>query len=629
MSDLFKSLKPTAHVSRNSFDLSQKHVFSLKAGLISPVACVETVPNDYFQVDLASTIRSMTLNRPAFIRGKFSFDSYFVPYSQLWHPFNQFISQRTDKHSSSQKGHSYCPVINLGALLNAIYSIYRGADDSDPDDDVFFDIFGNNVAEGMIRMLDMLGYGNFSVLLHGFDLDDQKAEAFCDGYKAKYVNLFRAAAYQHIWYDIYRNKYYDIPDSDGDDDYIEAFNFDDLSCSTFATSILDCPSWSVSMSDSDRQKLYRVVKIFSLRYCQWKKDIFTSSMPGQQFGAVSTVQVSTGVVSSSETEGISSYETGSDEDKWHNLVVDTTEMVTSNGNTSLKQSDGEIWHTHSIGSHTHEFTYRNPATKFDVLSLRKAEMLQAWKQATLRAGNMTDDNFRAHFGVEPRFDSDENVVRLQSWEAPFAINSVEATASTSEAVNGAVGDLAATGSSFVQGSQIDYRCQDFGVIVVVAYFRPEADYRSLMMDKANTLYEQFDFFTPEFQNLGLEAIPLSAYDNISNSGHGNDIIGYSPRYAMYKQAIDKIHGEFISYDVQDGEFDGSLTAWAAPRVEDLAYFGDTTQRKISSFYVNPSVLDSVLGVRASENQNTDQFVVNTMLSVKAIRPMSVLGLPQF
>ena len=33
---------------RNVFDLSQRHIFSAKAGQIIPVACVDTVPGDKF-----------------------------------------------------------------------------------------------------------------------------------------------------------------------------------------------------------------------------------------------------------------------------------------------------------------------------------------------------------------------------------------------------------------------------------------------------------------------------------------------------------------------------------------------------------------------------------------------------
>ena len=100
--DFLNLLKPKVHPSKNGFDLSRKHVFSSKAGQLKPCLAVETVPGDNFEIDVTSLTRTMTLNTAAFLRGKQRYDFFFVPYSQLWHPFNQFISQRTDKHSMTQ-----------------------------------------------------------------------------------------------------------------------------------------------------------------------------------------------------------------------------------------------------------------------------------------------------------------------------------------------------------------------------------------------------------------------------------------------------------------------------------------------------------------------------------------------
>ena len=122
MADLFKSLKPKAHLAKNGFDLSRKHVFSSQAGMALPCLSLETVPGDHFEIDLAALSRTQTFNTAAFLRGKQRYDFFFVPYTQLWHPFNQFITQRTDKHSSNQKGHIFAPVIELSSLLRFIYS---------------------------------------------------------------------------------------------------------------------------------------------------------------------------------------------------------------------------------------------------------------------------------------------------------------------------------------------------------------------------------------------------------------------------------------------------------------------------------------------------------------------------
>ena len=606
--DLFKALKPTAHPSKNGFDLSRKHVFSSKAGQALPCLSVETVPGDHFEIDLASLSRTETFNTAAFLRGKQRYDFFFVPYTQLWHPFNQFISQRDDAHSVLQKGHIYCPVISLGTIIKFIHEFFiREELQQDGTDD----IMGFSRLQNLIRLLDLLGYGNFQWLT-SLDYDSQDWQAIIDTYSTKYVNVFRLAAYQHIWYDYYRNKYYDVGNTGGIDTpegetygfpYVNGFNFDDIDCSTFASSVIP---WGIPGTN----EFYRLRTMFDLHYVQWKKDLFTSALPSQQFGAVSSVDI----------VGKNIFVGGTQE---------TNDVVSVNASAS-NRNGLFVSSNHNTGTYADRYSFNIPSA-FDVLTLRKAEALQQWKQATLRAGNMTDDSFKAHFGVEPYYSADENVNYLGSFSAALQVNAVESTSSTGQAVNGKVGDLAATGTCLVNGNKIKFDCRDYGVIMCIASFLPESEYKSNALDKANTLYEQFDFFTPEFQNIGLEAVSLSecSFGDIASA---NEVIGYSPRYHQYKTAVDKCFGEFadtsayLDSTTETYHHFGSLKAWVSPRSEYVTLEG---QRYLKSFYVTPNVYNNVFGVRADGTQLTDQFLNNVFFDIKAIRPMSVLGLPEF
>lgn len=597
MADLFKALKPHASLAKNGFDLSRKHVFSSQNGMALPCLAVETVPDDYFEIDLASLSRTQTLNTAAFLRGKQRFDFFFVPYSQLWHPFNQFISQRTDKHSTLQKGHIYCPVVSLRSILEFIWEGYNANAK---------DMMGYKLADNAIRLLDLLGYGDFRWITES---TQQNMDSLLSLYDGKYVNVWRLAAYQHVWYDYYRNKYYDVDDTGGIAvdpnvpasyfaDYISAFNFDDIDCSTFANSIIPV-NGGFNEYGQPTGGFVRLTNLLGLRYIQWKKDLFTTALPSQQFGAVSSVDIS-GVRISFDNYSLDSY-----------VAADPISFYSSSG------VNREV----SIPS------------AFDVLSLRKAEALQQWKQNTLRAGQMTDDSFEAHYGVKPYYEGDENVNYLGSFSSALQINSVEATAASTSSVNGSVGDLAATGTIVVNGSKLKFECKDFGVIVCIASFLPESEYSSNALDKANTLHEQFDYFTPEFQNIGLEAVALNNVNLNIDKSQLNQVIGYAPRYWMYKTAVDKVFGEFKDtaslYDgttIQDETIGGSLEAWVAPREE---FTAGSNQRYLKTFYVDPKIYNNVIGIYADSAQNTDYLIHNVFFDIKAIRPMSVLGLPQF
>lgn len=592
-------LKPQADVSKNVFDLSRKHVFSSKPGQLLPVLSVETVPGDKFKIDLASLQRTMTLNTAAFVRGKFKYDFFFVPYSQLWHPFNQFISQRDDKHSTRQLMHNYCPLIDLPNFLFGLFEA-NGADASYCP----VDVFGADCPRDIVRLMDLLGYGNFDALL---DMDDTAAGEFIQEFAGVKLNLFRIAAYQHIFYDYYRNKYYDVDVTGGPNseaylgfyrDYLKLFNFDDLTCSS-----VDNATLPFSTDD----ELKRLLNLFTIRYHGWKKDLFTSALPSQQFGAVSSVDISSDAIhfvpgaNEPQTQRIDYYSLVSPSDSSHIVAVKNNSII-ANGYSGS-------W---------------NIPNAFDVLSMRKAELLQRWKQNTLRAGNMTDDSFRAHFGVEPFYDSDENVRYLGSFESVLQINPIEATAATQSNVNGKVGDIAATGSSVTNGKSIHFECNDFGIIQCIASFVPDIEYRSDMIDKNNRLYEQFDFFTPEFQNIGLDPLIGADFDctsnvNAASSPYRLAVFGYAPRYWNYKTAVDKCFGEFAH---------GALKPWVAPR--NAARVSQNHEEQVlSNFYIRPDIYDEIFGVRTDVNQNTDTFLHNVFFDIKAIRPMSVLGLPEF
>ena len=617
MADLFKSLKPSAKLSKNGFDLSRKHVFSSQAGMALPCLSLETVPGDHFEIDLAALSRTQTFNTAAFLRGKQRYDFFFVPYTQLWHPFNQFISQRTDKHSTRQLGHIYAPVVKLSDILwfiaNTIYTF-----ESDEAVEVH-DFMGYSFADNAIRILDLLGYGDYRWLLtyNGSTINSDLKDALDESYGDKYVNVFRLAAYQHIWYDYYRNKYYDVHETGGVNpvnvrdtflNYIRGFNFDDVDCSSFAQSNIISGNLVVTFAgeipaDFNTIRLYNLLK---LNYIQWKKDIFTTAMPSQQFGAVSSVDIS------SKSIFYDGY-----------LSADTSTAVYV-GPTSSTSLGRKLY----PNNYPTDPTWSIPSA-FDVLSLRKAEALQQWKQTTLRAGNMTDSSFEGHFGVKPYYEGDENVRYLGSFSSALQVNSVEATASTGVGDNKSVGDLAATGTMVTNGEKIKFDCQDFGIVMCIASYLPESEYSSNALDKANTLHEQFDWFTPEFQNIGLEAVTRKEFDFSGQDTGVNLVCGYAPRYYMYKTAVDKVFGEFKPTEsLQSQEIDvqvgGTLSPWVSPRTEYSAAL-----RELRTFYVDPNIYDSVMAINATADQKTDYFVNNVFFDIKAIRPMSVLGLPQF
>lgn len=635
------------------FDLSKRIAFSSPNGLIQPIHFLETVPDDHIQMDLSAILRSETMNTAAFFSGKMFVDTFFVPYSQLWHNFNQFVSQKEDYHSTSFLGSKFIPFVQLKDIVIFVSNVLLGIYDFSG----LFNISGRALGMDMVRLLQFAGIVDMSPILlitNSTASPSQKAEAitkFIADRGADYtksVNIFRLLAYQHIFYDYYRNKYYDNLCTTYDTNfdmhcsYIDCFNVDDIGGTRtdydtessqdydwFERSNTEHPVLGQAYTRASSSDMVRFANILGLHYHQYRKDLFTSLMPATQFGAVSSLSFSDFTLNFNADGSLADTP----------ILGNSSAFGSSSGSVSFVDYDTPP--TLNVA------TSFNIPNAFDVLALRRAEVLQQWKQNALRAGNMVDDNFKSHYGVEPYYEADNNVKFLGSWEIPFEINPVTATSSTGAATNGAVGDLAAIGVGKAVGRPIDFQCKDFGVIVSCAYFVSDTYYGCSNLDKANTLIEPFDFFSPEFENVGFEPLGLSAQNN--NVSLGNQVMGFTLPYTLYKTSVDQAYGafqntEYMVLDSDNGDYlavkSGSLSPWIVQRsdIQLVNVLDENNQwsvdsydviRDVSRFYQPASLVDHIFGITYDGTYDTDQFLVAATFNIKAVRPMSVLGLPIF
>lgn len=630
----------------SAFDLTKRQAFHLPNGQITPIHFIETVPDDHFQISLDGILRSQTMNTAAYFSGKGVFSVFFVPYSQLWHNFDQFISQKDDRHSTAYKGSAYAPNMKLSDIMLLVITMYQEG---------VVDEFGFSAAWSAARMLQYCKICNLYPLLHALDAgtldltkqaDYTKIINYISRFSNKYVNLWRPLAYQHIFYDYFRNKYYDdeplINDPDNTVRYVDIFNVDDISCNTVANSHI--PHGGLTTENeftfTDTEDA-RNANFFVLRYAQYRHDLFTSLLPSTQFGAVSSLSFASNQatidVTTDTDEGSYTLDNRATFQDVGSLFVDGNDSSLSG--TEAGGDVGTLAHTHSL----HGYASVSLPNFIDVLSFRRAELLQAWKQNALRAGNMTDANFKAHYGVHPYYYEDNNVRFLGQFECSLNINPVTATAATNDSVNGNVGDLAAYGVGNVVGSPIDFECKDFGVIVCIAHFQSEVYYSANGLDKQNTLLEPFDYFTPEFENVGLEVVSEWQQTLGLPAGNASNLdkaFGFTPPYTMYKTAVDEVFGEYGKEFIYDGNngldinWSGSLSAWTAKRSDLLVTYGEQGEEYNSSllvtrFYQSPALTDSLFGVAFDGKPETDPFGFAVTWNIKPVRPMSVLGIPIF
>lgn len=584
-----KISKPSPNLSRNDFDMSHRFLNTMNFGELLPTLCLETVPDDYFEIKASNLVRAIPMVSSPFLRAKQHIDLWFVPYSDLWHNFNQFIVGRKDPLGASFNDYRYCPRANYREFVGGVNSVIGRGDT---------DIVGRDFYKGAVKIFNLLGYGS---------LDRLRTQMVQSQVDYPDFNLWRVLAYNKIWYDEYRNKYYD----DGSHmvgnsvltNVSKIFNVDDLSCATVGTS-------RITGSDV----LDRLVPMFQMRYRQWKKDLFTGLLPSTQFGAVSTVESLQGITRLSQFGLNTSLSSG---------VI----LGTSQGRTKVQGLSGTgVTGTGDSVAFTPTNYQGNPVqllsttsneygNGFDVLALRKSEAIQKWRQIALLSGNSAYDNMRGHYGVTPDHDRDHRPTYIGSVDAPLQIGDINASAETGQSGNEVLGSVAGKGLSSLDEKVFKFKANDFGVIMGISSLLPEAEYECSGVDRLNQLLESDDYFKPEYQNLGLEAV--GSYDFLVEDNLGLSVLGYAPRYYGYKQKLDKVTDKYRHTG-------GQFRQWASPKYDILSTLG--MNHPLAGLYVNPALYNVNF---VADVDTSDQFMNDQYWDIKAVRPMSELGLAQF
>lgn len=555
-------------------------------------------------------------------------------------------------------------------IINVFEDYFRVNDGSPvhPIGSYCLDIVGRFRVFSWIRKLDMLGFGNlyplFKVIEHQFDnltyaqlsaggsvqvlfsvlfnnlakmatsnyrIPSGIVDPDVDKYICKYTNVYSILAYNKVFYDYFRNTYYDLKYNSRN------YNID------FAI-----------RQDNYEPIIYPCnldIRFLDIEYHQWKKDIITGVLPNAQYGAVSGVDIDTSAPESRlNLTGLVPYGvTGNASGRWSvDGNTEAWDLSVYNGNLSGQVSDNTRQNT----SHTHDFSgsvdtsgaQMNIINAFDVLQLKRAEMLQSYRQMLMRNGNRTIDIFRGLYGDAPASEDDNSPRFVDAFGSTLFVDTVVSTADTSQhdSNKGALGDLGAR-AVINGGGKFSFKTSDFGVLLVLGYIVPEANYPSFGLDPANRALDPESHLIPFFQNLGFTNV-INADFNLYYRENDADIQtrGFAPSYYYFKTDIDRVHGNFVSlpaanliktgfntfmiptnFDLND--FVGSFNHWVPQRVDVVT----SLKPLLSHLYVSPTYWDNVFLQKVTSDFESDHFVCNTRIYVDSVRKLSKLGLPNF
>lgn len=498
MNSIFAKQKSKANLQRNAFDLSRSDIFSASAGMLLPCFVEEVNPNEHFEITPSSFLRTMPLNTAAYTRLKQNVEFYFVPYRLLLRQFPQFIVGTEYSISSVAQLNTYkapLPALDFQKTLLALV----GAASSSSSSEHSVDALGYPSWRGTLRLLDLLGYGvSASDVVSAVKANPSITEQDISFVK---VNPFRLLAYQKIYYDFYRNPFYELNNP-------KAFNIDAYYTPTTPANVI--PIWSDSSSATN--------DMYMLRYRNWKKDYFNALSP---------------------------YFQGAD---YLSSTINPPSFPGGTASFDTSKPDGNIYGA-IYGKPTSSGDYG-----FTVANLRSAFALDKLYRLTIAAGDGDyASQIKAHYGFEFPHDSYKSTF-LGGIDAPVTISEVVTTATTER---GEAADIFGKGMSANRDKTIRFDSKEHGVILGIFSVVPECDYSSSMLDKFNTKFNREDYYQPEFADLGKQ--PVDPYEFSTEYFNPRQVspMGYINRYAEYKTKVDKVHGEFSP--------SGSLDAWTTVR----------------------------------------------------------------
>lgn len=650
---LFGLNKPNTNLKKNVFDLSATNKFTLSAGMLVPCLVRELNPGEKVELSLASITRAQPLNTAAFVRMNQYYHAFFIPYKQLWSPWDNFINGVDYRQSvRALKAGESVPAFTMTHLLTQLFKagILAGQDAKKGQFSAqnAVDPLGYSYVYGISRLLDMLGYG--------FEITLKPSEYVVDwnAIDDLYFNM------EGGWYDptagTKPKKPVGTPPNKSEQ-VIRLASFSDFCKFVFANSttflglkgtnyassapavqaqltklIYDCfggyrfnpfrllayqkvyydfyrrqdyeaskpEHYNIDDFNTDLMNLTdneRLLGIFQLRYRWLAKDYFTGVVPSELFG----------------TENLS---------RPNNVNALLPEYRQAMANTI------DVWSgskPHPLGGMQTDGREVKFGSNQDIStrSIRAIFAIEKMLRLTRRAGDYDYiSQTAAHYGVDVPRGRGEEVSFLGGWSSQIDISEVVTTALTEK---GDPAQIYGRGVGTQQGKEIKYEAKEHGILMVITSIVPDSDYSAVGVNNFNAKLYRGDYFHPEFQDLGLQPVmshelafqPHKLNRQASDPFGKSVLLGYAPRYAEYKTACDELHGEF-----RTGK---EFSPWVSSvKVLDNAFF-TASGIKPSALLVSPSQLDSIFSVRFDGTESTDQFMCVCNNICKIIRPMSVTG----
>lgn len=556
------STVPKPKIKRSVFNksISFENKLSMDFGMIVPILAVDLLPGDNFYYSPEVFMRCQPLLFPMMQLCDIHVDIWKYPMRLLMRDTPQIQGFETFMSPQDVFGSGVQPDMTRFEL-----------------------IFGENFTGGDT----WLNPGSLSDYLGVSTIDGNHAAIDYDGQKMDFRALDHIA-YQWCYDEFYRNENLQDPILDEDTD--------------FYSDII-----------TDRSKISRLM---TLRYRNWPKDYFTSALPNTQRGVDVGIPITADVPISFKSE---------------HGVPNGTVLVNSTGTTirpldelyvGLEEEVGSGRHLMSAGS-ADGVHVDNSADLVGHLSnvvatindLRLSVALQSWAEASMRGGARYPEILMSTFGVRPRDSRLQRPECMGRVSFPLQISEVLQTSQGTE--SSPQGNMSGRGIAYGRGRYVHIFAEEHCILHAYLSIMPRASYQQ-GLPKRFTKFDKFDYFWPQFDALGEQAIKDRElfydfnhdWDDEDTNDHS---FGYQQRFCEYKSFFNEIHGDFKT---------SGLNAWHMGRIFSSA-------PGLNADFVNyePELDPINQRIFASGSSNKSHLLCQIFNRMAAKRPMSYSVIP--
>lgn len=567
---------PSMDISRSKFDRSFVHKTTCNTGELVPIYVdPDIVPGDTVTMKMSDLIRMTTPITPVMDDLKADFFFFFVPDRLVWAQFKQFMGENTT-----------APWIQTTEYTVPQLKINNT--------NVSGDTLQSTIEKGSV--LDHMGIPTNYTWKHGVDTvtDPDKQETTKRNIT---VSALPVRAYCLIWNEFFRSESLQNPVSIG-------MNYGDVAVynTQFSNYVSDPDAFQVQYAARGGLPCLKVCKTF---------DYFTACLPRPQAGPDVTLPMN-GTAPIRYGERWNNTDT-----KWETatstgMYVDVSAVggaINLNAETTRMDPTGPTSTIPSPSGFYDIYADLTLATGATINQLRTAFAIQKWQEREARGGQRYTEMVRSHFNtINPDFRL-QRPEYLGGFTHQISMNQVLSQGNdTSGAPIGTTGAYSLSVNK--NGDVFSHSFTEHGILLGLMCIRQNQHTYQQGINRAWFKKERFDFYTPEFANLGETYVTL---DEIYAQGtsEDKDAFGYQERWAEMRYMPDLVSGEMRS------DYPQSLDVW---------HYAD--------YYDSKPELGNKWIKEGTENvnrtlavQNQDQFKVDLYFGAIYTRPLPVYSVP--